>query len=136
MPLRNNVSFDVLMPFDLKLHPIGEEIAAYLANSIEQKTGMNSKTEIWRDSGYELDFLIGPKPFRFAFCYVGDQKYQFYGQVASEIGWLRRLFGYRDQVEEEALIRAVHRTLTSDPTFTNVRWHEAWYDEKNMSKEP
>jgi hypothetical protein len=83
-----------------------------------------------------LDFVINNKPMYFAFVFVEDPRYQFYGQVASYVGWLRRLFGYRDREEEEALIRAVDETLKSDPIFSNIYWHEAGYDETKMSQQP
>ena len=127
--MRNNVSFRVLFPFDTALHPVGEEIAAYLENVLEARCGLRGGVENWRDSGYELCFTIQGKPMCFAFVWVQHPQFQFYGQVGSYVGWLRRWFGYRDQEEAETLIRAVHDTLTNDPNFRDVSWHEGWYDE-------
>jgi hypothetical protein len=136
MALRNNITFRVAMPFDAKLHPVGAEVATYLANAIERRTGLHAAVDDWRDSGYQLDFVINNKPMHFSFCFIEDPRFQFYGQVASYVGWLRRFFGYRDQEEEEMLIRAVEETLKSDPIFSDVYWHEAWYDEAKMTQQP
>ena len=136
MALRRNVTFRVAMPFDVKLHPVGGEVATYLATAIKSRTGLHAAIEDWHDSGFELDFTINTKPIQFAFTFVDDPQFQFYGQVASHIGWLRRLLGYRDQGEEDTLIRAVDETLQTDSIFSDVYWHQAWYDEVTMTRHP
>jgi hypothetical protein len=136
MGLRNNVTFNVSIPFDRNRHPIGEEVAAHLVSAIEERSGLHASIEDWRDSGFELDFVINGRPLHFAFVHVDDPRFQFYGQVASYVGWIRRLLGYRDREEEETLIRALHGTLTADSHVSDVLWHEAWYDESRSAKEP
>jgi hypothetical protein len=136
MRLRNNVTFKASMPFDVKRHPVGEEVASYLASAVEARTGLKASIEDWRDTGFELDFVLNGKPVHFAFAYFEDTPFHFYGQVASYVGWLRRLCGYRDQDEQESLIRALSETLRNDPTFSDVFWHEAWYDETQLATQP
>jgi hypothetical protein len=136
MHLLTGVTFETSIPFDLTLHPIGEEIATYISNSIEARSGMRASIDNWRDCGYELDFQVNGKELHFAFVYVKAEHYQFYGQVASYVGWIRRLLGYRDNDEEAILIRALHELLTDDPVFSEVYWHEASYDDALKSKYP
>ncbi len=124
------------MPFNGKLHPVGEEVATYLANAVERYTGLGATVEIWRDSGYELDFVISKKQMHLAFTFVDDPRFQFYGQVASHVGWFRGMLGYRDREEQEVLIRAVDETLKTDSIFSDVHWHEDWYDEATMRQQP
>src|SRR4051794_2900661 len=111
MCLRNNVTFRTSIPFDVNLHPVGEEVASHLAIALESLCGLSASIDIWRDSGFELDVEINGKRMHFAFVYVEDRRFQFYGQIGSYVGWLRRLFGYRDQDEEQILIRALHVSL-------------------------
>ena len=67
MSLRNNVTFKTSISFDTERHPVGEEIASYLARALESRFGLQVLVEDWRDSGFELDVEINGKSLHFAF---------------------------------------------------------------------
>jgi hypothetical protein len=125
-----------MLPFDRSAHPVGGEVAEALSNAVCKRGGMSAVIEDWRDSGFELDYMINGKRVHFAMVHVQDAPYHFYGQVSSYAGWIRRILGYSDDAEIDVLILAIHDALTNDPAFKEVSWHEAWYDEEQATPQP
>lgn len=134
--MRGNVTFRTSIPYDRSLHPVGEEVAGALLGAVDAALGSSGRLEDWRDSGFELQYVLSEKHVHIAMAHVENEPFEFYAQVASYVGGLRRLFGYRDAVEIERLVMALHRALTSSPAFSQVAWHSAWYDESTMAAQP
>jgi hypothetical protein len=134
--LRRNVSFRTTIAFDRGGHPAGEEFARVLLTDVDAAVASSGRLEDWRDSGFELQYVLDGKPVHIAMSFVPDQRFEFYAQVASYAGWVRRLFGYRDQAAVEGLVRALHAALASSTSFNEIAWHSAWYDEGTMTAEP
>jgi hypothetical protein len=134
--LRANVSFRTSIPYDRRLHPVGEEVARVLLSGVDGAVGSTGRLEDWRDSGFELQYVLDGTPVHIAMSYVPDQPFDFYAQVASHVGPLRRLFGRDDRVEIERLIGALHDALGASPSFSEIAWHAAWYDAATMTPAP
>jgi hypothetical protein len=134
--MRENVTFRTSIPYDRCLHPVGEEVARSLLSAVDLALGSPGELDDWRDSGFELQYMLNGRRVHIAMVHTENQPFDFYAQVASYVGWLRRFFGYRDAFEVEQLVKALQQALTSSPDFAEIRWHLAWHDESAMSSQP
>jgi hypothetical protein len=134
--MRENVTFRTSIPYDRSLHPVGEEVARARLGAVDAAVGSRGRLEDWRDSGFELQYVLNGKHIHVAMVHIENEPFEFHAQVGSYVGWLRRLFGYRDTIEREQLVKVVHQALTSSPVFTAIAWHLAWYDASNMAAQP
>ncbi|HKQ79149.1 MAG TPA: hypothetical protein VJ810_35970 [Blastocatellia bacterium] len=111
-------------------------MACSLLSAVDLALGSPGRLDDWRDSGFELQYVLNGRGVHISMIHTENQPFDFYAQVASSVGWLRRLFGYRDAIEVEWLMKALHQALTSSPDFAEIRWRLAWYDESAMSAQP
>jgi hypothetical protein len=99
MTLRRHVSFRTSLPYDRELHPIGEEVARHLLASLEDALGSKGSLDDWRDSGYELAFVVAGRRVSVALVPGVEQPYDFFAQISSslfsEVAWHQAWFDER-----------------------------------------
>jgi hypothetical protein len=134
--MKFNVTFRCSLPIDFDKHPAGEELAAYIAAKLSEQ-GLNFQhIDNHEDFAWELVLKHrSPAPWLLV-GYVDDDVYEWLVLIISGTHWFDRLFGRTDQELREAVAKKLHGILTTDPHFSDVRWHQGDFGEAGWTSSP
>ena len=134
--MRGNVTFRSTVPVNLDKHPPGEELAEYLA---EKMTAGGLKTRVF-DNYEDFAWWIESEAERrmpwALLGYVNDGPAEWLIQINSSVGWLGRLLGRSDKEGCRLFTERLQTMLTSDPQFSDVRWHVGEWSDSGWSSDP
>ena len=81
------------------------------------------ESDCWRDCGWELRCQINGVMVDLVVSYVNTGQVQFILVCGSGQGLVGWLLGIDNSAENWELARAVHRILSNDDRFTEIRWY-------------
>jgi len=133
--MRLNVTFQTSLPFDMDEQPIGSAVGERISVRLRELGLAASAAENYEDFAWMIEVGGNRAPYLLV-GYVGDEQFEWLAQVHTSVGWFGRLRGKSDQNECERIALALHRSLTTDDTITNIKWHDGEFSEVGWSPEP
>jgi hypothetical protein len=112
-------------------HPKGYSICKFLKTELTENGYHTHSIENYRDIAWSLDCVINRKTIYFFVGYLGTKNTEWQLVICSDVGLLRRLFGYNDQNERLQLGMAIHSILSKDRRFGNLKWFSRYTDTGN-----
>jgi len=135
--MKRNVTFRTSLQYDSLSHPVGEEVALRLKKLIDKKLGMSGDVVIWRDCGWSISYQIEGIPILIVLSRLQDDRFDFYMQIAHEVGILKKIFKKIDGIKvEEKVIEAVNSILQDCELFSEIYWQDKYYDENTKRDQP
>jgi hypothetical protein len=108
-------------------HPKGYAIARLIHDELSHQGLAVVLLDNWRDVGYSIDCIIDDAPVYLFFTFLGRTTQQYVLCCTSDLGWISRLLGRRDDEQRLKLARAVATVLDNRGEFEDVRWYnEGW----------
>lgn len=134
--MRRNVTFRTSIQYDSLSHPVGEEVILILKELIDKELGLLGSVDNWRDCGWSIGYAIGDVPVIISLTRPEDERFDFYMQIAHEASLLKRIFKKIECTKmEEKVIKAVNSILMGSELFSEIRWHDKYYDKRHMTEE-
>lgn len=132
----HNVTFRSTRPVDFEQHPPGEELAAYLAEKMTQRGLKTRVVDNYEDFAWWIESESDqPMPW-VLLGYVDDGPAEWLMQLNSNVGCLGWLFGRSDEEGCRDFAERLHAVLSSDPDFSDVRWHAGEWSDSDWSTTP
>ncbi len=134
--MRCNVTFRCTLPVDLDKHPPGQELAVYIADKMTQSGLKTSVVDNYEDFAWWIESESNQGMPWGLLGYIGDGLAEWLLQINSSVGWFGRLLGWSDEQGRKMFAERLHAVLSSDPSFSDVRWHLAEWDGSEWSSSP
>ncbi len=134
--MRFNVSFRCTLPVILDAHPIGRELADYLAQHLRQAGADVAPPEVYDDSAFIIESGEERNGPYLLLGYVGQKEVEWLVEVHSRFGFVGRLMGRSDMPERKRFALQVHQLLQKNDFFQEVRWHEGDATEAGWTAAP
>ncbi len=100
-----------------------EGLGQFLATSLRQTGVAVTGTDCWRDCGWEIDCRINGKAIYCFISYVGQGSVEYALCCTSNHGLIAWLRGINDLPERWELARHIHRVVSTDKRFLEIRWY-------------
>jgi len=98
---------------------------------------MSGDVVIWRDCGWSISYQIEGIPILIVLSRLQDDRFDFYMQIAHEVGILKKIFKKIDGIKvEEKVIEAVNSILQDCELFSEIYWQDKYYDENTKRDQP
>jgi hypothetical protein len=126
--MRFIVTFRHALAEDSEEPPFGKELAEFLAAKLREQGLTVSVPENYEDYAWMLDVEgAQPTPWILVSAF-GDGPGEGLVLINSGIWWLHRLLRRSDKDLRERIAKTIHAILSSDPRFSDIRWHvdEPW----------
>jgi hypothetical protein len=107
-------------------HPKGYLVAHLIRDGLRRAGLSPEDVENWRDVGYSIDCVIDHARVYLFLSFCGRTLQQWALCCTSDLGWLSRLFGKRDDEQKLTLARSVDAVLKGSKEFADIRWYTQW----------
>jgi hypothetical protein len=135
--MKLNVTFKSTLSVDMTAHPIGEELAEYLADRFSQRGITVEKIDNYEDFAWSLDITVDNKKLFLLLGYVGDGNYEWLLQIDEYKTSFWDLFRKNVALQQRRnLAPKVHEILASDAHINTIRWHEGYFAKEEYSDRP
>ncbi|MHC4989122.1 MAG: hypothetical protein ACYTFX_11605 [Planctomycetota bacterium] len=109
-------------------HPKGYTICKFLEEELSKKGLEVGSLDNYRDIAWSDDCQINGKRVFFFVGYLGTKQTDWQLIICSHAGFLKRLFGYKDENERRQLAEEIHNILSEDIRFTELKWFSRYTD--------
>ncbi len=119
-------------------HPPGFPVAQALHEGLLKANPTAEDVENWRDVGYSIDVVVDDRRVFLFLSAIEESDAHWALCCTSDLGWLARQLGRRDDVQRLELARLVDQVLHNDQRFSEIRWYGAggWRGGKNDDWKP
>jgi hypothetical protein len=127
--MRHILTFKTIFPESSEYkHPRGYAICNFLYNELIGARFDVKNLDNYRDIAWSLDCEINKRQIFFFVGYLGTQMTDWQLIICSGMGFLDRLRGRKDENERIVLAKAIHRILSNDKRFTDLKWFSKYTD--------
>jgi len=127
--MRHILTFKASLPESTEYeHPKGYAICKFLGEALSKKGLDVESTDNYRDIAWSVDCHINSKQVFFFVGYLGTKQTDWQLIVCSHVGFLKHLFGYKDENERKHLAEEIHKILSEDNRFAELKWFSRYTD--------
>ena len=104
-------------------HPKGYFICKFLADNLPQYGFVVTPQENYRDIAWSVDCEVNTNKIFFFVGYLGTETADWQLIICSNKGFISRKLGFSDEKERTELALAIHKILSNDSRFSEMRWY-------------
>ena len=134
--MRENVTFCSTFPIEENSHPKGEELARHIYEQLANHGFQISDFDNYDDFAWSCNVAVGRSTPWLILGFVGDEPHEWLLQINSGNGWFGRLIGANDSGARTKIATAIHKILSADSRFTEIRWHVGSFEEPGWATAP
>ena len=121
-------SFPESAPSSEYEEPKGYTVCQFLQTELAQVGFKVEPLDIYRDCAWSVDCIVNDKRVFFFVGFLGTKVTDWQLIVCSDIGFIGRLLGHKDEDERIKLARAIHGILSKDERFVELKWFSRYTD--------